>query len=67
VLPSFNDEGDLPPGVYRATLAEVLERFGQGELQRRIVADRLSRIYQLVASTGQLALRDIWLVHNDQT
>src|SRR5262249_54190233 len=54
-LPAFNDEGDLPPGVHRATLTEVLERFGQGSVQRRAVADRLQRVYQLVVSTGQLA------------
>jgi len=55
VLPAFNDEGDLPPGVHRTTLSDVLDRFGQGTVQRRAVADRLIRIYQLVASTGQLA------------
>jgi hypothetical protein len=54
-LPAFNEEGDLPPGVYRATLPEVLQRFGGGSVQRRAVADRLSRVYQLVTSTGQLA------------
>jgi hypothetical protein len=54
-LPAFNEEGDLPPGVHRATLSAVLERFAQGSVQRRAVADRLNRIYQLVASTGQLA------------
>jgi hypothetical protein len=54
-LPAFNEEGDLPAGVYRATLAGLLERFGQGSLQRRAVADRLTRIYQLATSTGQLA------------
>jgi len=54
-LPPFNEEGDLPPGVHRATLSEVLERFGHGTVQRRTVADRLNRIYQLAASTGQLA------------
>jgi hypothetical protein len=54
-LPAFNDEGDLPPGVYRATLSEVLGRFGQGTVQRCAVAVRLNRIYQLVTSTGQLA------------
>jgi hypothetical protein len=54
-LPAFNEDGDLPPGVYRATLAEVRERFGQGSVQRCVVADRLNRLYQLVASTGQLA------------
>ena len=55
VLPAFNEEGDLPPGVYRATLEEVLERFGQSSIQRRAVAGRLKRVYELVVSTGQLA------------
>ena len=27
-LPPFTATGDLPPGIHRATLAEVLERFG---------------------------------------
>src|SRR5262249_42044260 len=38
-----------------ATLSEILARFGQGTIQRRAVADRLNRIYQLADSTGQLA------------
>src|SRR3954453_17953233 len=54
-LPAFNAEGDLPSGVHRATLPEVLERFGRGSAQRCAVADRLERVYQLVRSTGQLA------------
>ena len=54
-LPAFNEEGDLPPGVHGATLSEVLERFGQGAVQCCAVADRLNRLYQLAASTGQLA------------
>jgi hypothetical protein len=40
--------------VHPATLQEVLERFGLASVQRRAVAERLSRLYQLVASTGQL-------------
>lgn len=54
-LPAFNVEGDLPPGVHCATLPEVLERFGQGSVQRCAVSDRLNRLYQLVVATGQLA------------
>lgn len=54
-LPAFNEAGDLPPGVHPATLAEVLERFGQGSVQRCAVGARLSRLYQLAVSTGQLA------------
>lgn len=54
-LPVFNEDGDLPPGVHRATLREVLERFGLGSIQRRAVADRLKRLHELVLSTRQLA------------
>ena len=54
-LPGFTKEGDLPLGVHGATLAEVLDRFGLGTIQRRAVADRLDRLYQFVASTGHLA------------
>lgn len=54
-LPAFNEEGDLPPGVHRATLANVLERFGQGTVQRWAVAGRLARVHQLAVSTGHLA------------
>ena len=54
-LPAFNEAGDLPPGVHGASLAEVLERFGSGSAQRSMVADRLTRIYQLAVSTGHLA------------
>jgi hypothetical protein len=45
----------LPLGIHRATLAEVLKRFGNGSVQRASAADRLVRIYQLAASTNQLA------------
>ena len=41
--------------MHDATLSEVLARFGQGSVQRCAVADRLTRLYQLAASTGQLA------------
>ena len=44
----------LPQGVHHAALAEVLERFGHGTLQRRAVADRLNRVYELAASTRHL-------------
>jgi hypothetical protein len=41
--------------VHRATLSEVLERFGQGSVQRCAVSNRLNRLYQLATSTGHLA------------
>ena len=54
-LPAFNDQGDLPPGVHRATLEDVLERFGHGSARRFAVGARLSRLYELARSTGSLA------------
>ncbi|HEX5443852.1 MAG TPA: hypothetical protein VFW87_08490 [Pirellulales bacterium] len=53
-LPAFNDDGDLPPGVYCATLREVRARFGEGSAQREAVAERLDRIYWLAQSTGKV-------------
>jgi len=54
-IPPFNQYGGVPPGVYRCTLREALDRFGQGSFQRRAVAARLERVYELVAKTGQIA------------
>ena len=54
-LPSFTANGDLPPGIHRATLAEVLERFGSSSPQRMLVGLRLERIYNVAWATGHLA------------
>ncbi len=53
-LPDFNSEGDLPPGIHKATLAGVIEHFGKGTLQRRIMARRLEHIYNLASQTSHL-------------
>jgi hypothetical protein len=55
MIPEFNSEGDLPVGIHRATLDEVLSRFGGFSSGRRIVAVRLERVYRLAAGTGHLA------------
>ena len=44
-LPEFNLRGDLPEGIYSATLEEVIARFGAGT-QRQMVSERLRRIYE---------------------
>ena len=51
----FDNNGDLPVGIHQATLAEVLQHFGTGTVQRRLVGQRLERIYKLAFSTGQVA------------
>lgn len=53
--PDFNENGDLPPGIYQATLAEIIDHFGQGSPRRQIMARRLKRIYKLASGTGHLA------------
>ena len=45
----------MPVGIYKATLQEALEHFGQGSLQRQLVASRLKKIYGLAESTGKLS------------
>ncbi len=53
--PEFDNNGDLPVGIHRATLPEVLQHFGTGTVQRQLVGQRLERIYNLALGTGQMA------------
>jgi predicted nucleotidyltransferase len=53
-LPPFEKTGDLTTGLYRATLEEVLARFGTGSSQRQAVASRLLRIYRAARETNRL-------------
>jgi predicted nucleotidyltransferase len=53
-LPLLNPEGELPEGVHRATIEEVLERFGEGMPQRRLVTARLLRVFGVAHDTGKL-------------
>jgi predicted nucleotidyltransferase len=53
-LPSLNDHGELPEGVYQATLAKVIAEFGTGTPQRQAVTARLLHLYNLVKATNHL-------------
>jgi predicted nucleotidyltransferase len=52
--PEYNDSGDLPPGIHKATLIEVIDKFGKGSSKRSILAERLQRIFKLVIETGHI-------------
>ena len=54
-LPDFDQAGDLPAGIHKATLEEVFARFGASSGQRLQIAERLRRIHTLATQTGQLA------------
>jgi predicted nucleotidyltransferase len=53
-LPEFDSQGDLPDGLHRATLAEVLARFGEGSSARRNATASLKRIYERATATEKL-------------
>ena len=53
-LPSFNHNGDLPAGLWQATIADVLARFGGVPAKRQAVTSRLLRICELARATGKL-------------
>jgi hypothetical protein len=53
--PPFDANGDMPAGIYPASLAEVRQHFGTATLRRQLMARRLERIYNLARSTGLLA------------
>jgi predicted nucleotidyltransferase len=55
VLPAFDRGGDLPRGIYRIAMQQMLSRFGEGSRQRIAVAQRLERIYRVAIATGQVA------------
>ena len=53
-LPNLNHAGELPIGIYQATIDEVIALFGSGTLQREIVTARLQRIYQIAKDNVSL-------------
>jgi hypothetical protein len=54
-LPDFNEAGDLPLGVHSARLDEVIQRFGSGSARRQAIGERLRRVYEVAATTGEVA------------
>lgn len=53
-LPIFNKFGDLPPGVYVATIEEVTARFGSGAARRNTATQNLLRIYEVARAIGKV-------------
>lgn len=52
MLPEFNEDGNLPPGIHHATFSEVIERFGGRtsliSLKRQTVTQHLVQLYEFV-------------------
>lgn len=52
MLPEFNEHGNLPPGVYRASLSEIEERFGCETEVRRVQTESLRWLVDLARRAG---------------
>lgn len=53
-LPPFDDHGELPEGLHKASMVEVLVRFGPGSEARQQATAVLQTIHQRVTATGNL-------------
>jgi hypothetical protein len=52
MIPAFDDTGFLPPGVYRASLAEIDERFGDPSEVRRAQMESVRWMVDLAVRAG---------------
>jgi hypothetical protein len=52
--PDFNALGDLPIGIHRTTIADVIAHFGHGTAQRIAITARLERLYELARRSGHM-------------
>jgi hypothetical protein len=52
LIPEFNEHGYLPAGVHRATLEEVIARFGCGNEQRDAQGQSLRWLFPLCIRAG---------------
>jgi hypothetical protein len=56
MLPDFDEIGNLPPGMHRATIEEVIERFGGGSPEREVEANELLHFVGWARRAGVLRL-----------
>jgi hypothetical protein len=59
-LPATLPNGYLPPGVYTATLKEIIERFGTNTPRRQVLTNRLQELLSLTRATGKLRRVFLW-------
>jgi hypothetical protein len=48
MIPDFDNHGNLPPGIYKASIDEIIARFSPGIMARRLNTDSLLKLYNLV-------------------
>lgn len=55
-IPPFNEHGYLPPGIHRATMEEVEERFGRESELRRVELESLGWLVDAARRAGILRI-----------
>src|SRR5216683_3821255 len=56
MIPEFNDDGYLPPGIHCATLEEIAARFGQESELRQAEMESLRWLVDLARRAGVLRI-----------
>jgi hypothetical protein len=56
MIPDFDEQGYLPPGVHLATMDEVALRFGTQSELRRVQTESLRWLVELASASGVLRL-----------
>jgi hypothetical protein len=56
MIPAFDESGFLPPGIDRATLAEIEARFGHGSELRRVQIESVRWMVELAVRAGALRI-----------
>ena len=56
MIPPFNEQGYLPPGVHGATLDDIAERFGRESELRRVQMESLRWLVELARRAGVLRI-----------
>jgi hypothetical protein len=52
MLPGFDQHGNLPVGIHRCTVEELVERFGHGSAEREVECKELMRFIQWAKQGG---------------
>jgi hypothetical protein len=60
MIPRFNDDGYLPPGIHPATLDEIADRFGQESVLRQVQIQSLRWLVDVARRAGVQRGRRQW-------
>ena len=52
MLPSFDDVGNLPPGIHSCSVAELIARFGSGSEEREAEISELVQFIEAARTAG---------------